>query len=275
MSKKTLLLKDEVGKLKLEKEELNKKIFEIGEVITLNVGGVIYVTTKSTLRKFRPTMLSSMFSGRHRLVQDKDGHFFLDRNGRAFTHVLNFLRNGQLPLVSIEMLHELKIESDFFAIETLSRLLMDRIKEFTKRQFAVLRYNENSNYNNLSWQGITQPCSLTLGGSLYKSIDQVLTEVDQAGWKLTNMSGDGSAEGGWMYVFKKKARLMLEEVERFSVNSGSSSGSPRNLLTSTGAVSNHNSNNSAKNDDAPSSKSTGVLLGNLERKMHRDHSGSF
>ena len=29
-------------------------------------------------------------------------------------------------------------------------------------------------------------------------------EADDSGWQLTQMSGDGTADGGWMYVFQKK-----------------------------------------------------------------------
>lgn len=46
---------------------LNSSQIHIGEVVSLNVGGKIFWTSKSTLTKFRYTMLDSMFSGRHKV----------------------------------------------------------------------------------------------------------------------------------------------------------------------------------------------------------------
>ena len=39
-------------------------------------------------------MLAVMFSGRHSLVREADGSFFLDRDGTHFRYILNFLRDG-------------------------------------------------------------------------------------------------------------------------------------------------------------------------------------
>eukprot|EP01129_Flabellula_baltica_P006274 TRINITY_DN232_c0_g2_i1.p1 TRINITY_DN232_c0_g2~~TRINITY_DN232_c0_g2_i1.p1 ORF type:complete len:257 (+),score=49.54 TRINITY_DN232_c0_g2_i1:414-1184(+) len=41
---------------------------------------------------FVGTMLSSMFSGRHELVKDSDGNFFIDRDPELFKIILNYLR---------------------------------------------------------------------------------------------------------------------------------------------------------------------------------------
>jgi len=99
---------------------------------------------------------------------------------------------------------ELRPEAEFFSIHPLLRIIDEKLNEHIKGKFAVLRYNENSNVNNLSWQGKTEPCKLTTIKNLYKCIDEVLTEVDNRGWELMQMSGDGGSEGGWMYVFRLK-----------------------------------------------------------------------
>lgn len=38
-----------------------------------------------------------MFSGRHELPKQK-GNLFIDRDGEAFVNMVNFLRNGKIPL---------------------------------------------------------------------------------------------------------------------------------------------------------------------------------
>jgi hypothetical protein len=38
-------------------------------------------------------MLGAMFSGRYPIQKDKDGNYFIDRDGTHFSHILNFLRD--------------------------------------------------------------------------------------------------------------------------------------------------------------------------------------
>lgn len=88
---------------------------DIGEVVSLNVGGVIHWTTLTTLRKYRGTMLYSMFSGRHALIKDANGHYFLDRSGRMFGYVLSFLRCLSPPL-SLPLSDEMKCFNNVLGI---------------------------------------------------------------------------------------------------------------------------------------------------------------
>lgn len=71
------------------------------EWVVLNVGGTRYETYTSTLCKYQPTMLSSMFRPRDDsdvkiapVRRSANGEYLLDRNGRAFEAVLEFLRSG-------------------------------------------------------------------------------------------------------------------------------------------------------------------------------------
>ena len=66
--------------------------------ITLNVGGHRFTTTVTTLRNApSPSLFSAMFSGRHSLpTSGGDGSVFIDRDGRHFSAVLNYLRDGQV-----------------------------------------------------------------------------------------------------------------------------------------------------------------------------------
>ena len=64
-------------------------------VIRINVGGVHYETLLATLCA-EDSMLSSMFSGKHKLERDKDGCPFIDRPGVPFGFILNFLRDRSM-----------------------------------------------------------------------------------------------------------------------------------------------------------------------------------
>jgi len=198
--KDVLALKEAIG-LPVDplSEERNKHCVE--DIVSLNVGGDIYFTTRSTLCTVRNTMLEAMFSGRHTVFRDKNGHVFLDRDGTLFRYILNYLRTKKIPDVSTEKMEEILAEADYFGIDSLVKEIKARLSG--RGQFAVLRYNENSNYNNLSFQGLTAPVPLlNERNNCYQCIDEVLTEMDGKGWRLVQMSGD--SEGGWMYIFRKE-----------------------------------------------------------------------
>ena len=43
-------------------------------------------------------MLRAMFSGRMEVLTDSDGWILIDRGGKHFGSILNFLRDGAVPL---------------------------------------------------------------------------------------------------------------------------------------------------------------------------------
>ena len=68
------------------------------EILDLDIGGTHKVTTaKKTLTKFEGSVLAAMFSGRHQMTKHKD-RIFIDRDGNAFTLMLDYLRSGQKPV---------------------------------------------------------------------------------------------------------------------------------------------------------------------------------
>ncbi|XP_074648381.1 BTB/POZ domain-containing protein KCTD6-like [Tubulanus polymorphus] len=101
------------------------------EVIVLNVGGVQYTTTLSTLSKYPHSMLGVMFSGQFGSASvDGQGNYFIDRDGETFKHVLNFLRTSQLCLPQgFKDWDLLEAEADFYQILP----LIDSVKELKAR----------------------------------------------------------------------------------------------------------------------------------------------
>mmetsp|Transcript_13285 Transcript_13285/g.17741 ORF Transcript_13285/g.17741 Transcript_13285/m.17741 type:complete len:331 (-) Transcript_13285:22-1014(-) len=63
------------------------------KIIKLNVGGMRFDTSLTTLTSIPGSMLASMFSGRHGLPEMDDGSIFIDRDGTYFRHILNYLRD--------------------------------------------------------------------------------------------------------------------------------------------------------------------------------------
>ena len=90
------------------------------EVITLDVGGVRYKTTKSTLTKYPDSMLGNMFGGKFALIKQADGSIFIDRDGETFQFILDYLRSGNITLPSNDLqFKKLKLEADFYQIQPL------------------------------------------------------------------------------------------------------------------------------------------------------------
>ncbi|XP_076897998.1 FH protein interacting protein FIP2-like [Bidens hawaiensis] len=109
--------------------------------VRLNIGGKKFCTTFDTLTLREPqSMLAAMFSGRHTVCKDSEkGYVFVDRDGKHFRHILNWLRDGVAPNFSdfenIELLREaeyyqLLISRFFFS----KRGLMDKINIVLKRK---------------------------------------------------------------------------------------------------------------------------------------------
>jgi len=64
--------------------------------VHIDVGGKIYTSSLDTLTKFPESRLSKMFSGGIPIVLDTlKQHYFIDRDGGMFRHILNFMRTGR------------------------------------------------------------------------------------------------------------------------------------------------------------------------------------
>jgi hypothetical protein len=60
--------------------------------ILLNVGGHRFETSLQSLTSVPHTYFASLFSGRFELTSDAKGAYFIDRDGKNFYYILNFLR---------------------------------------------------------------------------------------------------------------------------------------------------------------------------------------
>ncbi|KAM1276486.1 hypothetical protein ACFX13_029695 [Malus domestica] len=86
-------------------------------LVHLNVGGKKFSTTVGTLTQRQPdSMLAAMFSGRHTLRQDKKGYVFIDRDGEHFRHILNWLRDGEVPKLEASQYAELVKEAKYYQL---------------------------------------------------------------------------------------------------------------------------------------------------------------
>ncbi|KAL9538235.1 hypothetical protein MBANPS3_011088 [Mucor bainieri] len=84
-------------KNKLKSDETNREYLPKSEKVRLNVGGNMFETSLSTLRRDTNSLLATMFSGRHLISAESDGSYFIDRDPSHFRLVLNYLRDLRIP----------------------------------------------------------------------------------------------------------------------------------------------------------------------------------
>ncbi|XP_036973573.1 BTB/POZ domain-containing protein KCTD14 [Acanthopagrus latus] len=115
-------------------------------VVQLNVGGHLFTTFLSTLRKHPDSKLAELFSGQPKLRTDTQGRYFLDRDGSHFGAVLEFLRSDCVPTENIQEVHR---EALYYNIKPLIKRLEETPRLFGelvgRQQFLsrVPHYKEN------------------------------------------------------------------------------------------------------------------------------------
>ncbi|GJQ83870.1 hypothetical protein Trydic_g6748 [Trypoxylus dichotomus] len=119
------------GTKKVEVEDKPKK----SDWVTLNVGGKLFTTSKSTLTKKEPmSMLARMFAeeqGDYLFTPsniDDNGAYLVDRSPTYFEPILNYLRNGQLIYDANVNPEGILEEAKFFGIESIIPALENIIK---------------------------------------------------------------------------------------------------------------------------------------------------
>lgn len=91
---------------------------DLSSALRLNIGGKKFWTTIDTVTQREPdSMLAAMFSGRHTLSQDpNNGYVFVDRDGKHFRHILNWLRDGVVPTLEEAEYTELLREAEYYQL---------------------------------------------------------------------------------------------------------------------------------------------------------------
>jgi len=113
-----------------EKEIMKLYTDTIDHVVELDVGGVMFKTTTSTLQSVEGSMLASMFSGRYKIPKS-GGAVFMDRDGTHFRYILNYLRNGRVNIPRDITLHQdLLVEAEYYQLNDFAEELKEAIFTF-------------------------------------------------------------------------------------------------------------------------------------------------
>lgn len=132
-------------------------------LVRLNVGGVKYTTTQSTLTKydsFLKSLVEHYVEGDCGIICDEKGRIFIDRNGKQFKYVLEFLRSDIIFSYEKEFL----AEAEFYQIKPLIKALQEKpkIRESPQRgvQAGVVEFNIGGRIYTVSLENIRKTIEL-------------------------------------------------------------------------------------------------------------------
>eukprot|EP01084_Bolivina_argentea_P203046 346827_1 len=94
------------------------------EIIKLNVGGIKFSTTKSTLLQFG--FFRGLLSGNFLQNQD-DGCYFVDRDGKMFEYLLNYARCGYVSIPA-KYISIIDMEAKFYQIHLNLKKFLEKKK---------------------------------------------------------------------------------------------------------------------------------------------------
>lgn len=167
----------------------------MSEIIYLSVGGKKFETSRDTLCKDQNSMLSTMFSGRHHLLTNSKGYYFIDRDGKLFKYILNYLRNLELSLPENkpELIASLLQEAEYFQLGNLIEYLKSlQIKSCMARasykEFLMLinsSHKIQAPFLNLSGLVIK---FLDLSGANLQGCDFTYTQIFEVNFSNANLS---------------------------------------------------------------------------------------
>lgn len=112
-------------------------------IVRLNIGGVRYCTTACTLVSRGESFFTGLLSGKMGISRDNDGCIFIDRNGRFFEPLLDFLRTGKWRWPDGISRPALVEEASFYGIQ-IDEMFEERIKEIAHETLKDTLYRRFS-----------------------------------------------------------------------------------------------------------------------------------
>jgi len=121
-------------------------------IIHLDIGGIKFSTSRSTLLADPNSMLAAMFGERHKInpaFMNSDGTYFIDRDGTYFRYILNYLRDGEVDFPDdIHICKQILREAQYYSVQNLESLLEEFIMRKTNTQEEFTTVELTRSYSN-------------------------------------------------------------------------------------------------------------------------------
>ncbi|XP_053642101.1 BTB/POZ domain-containing protein kctd15 isoform X2 [Cherax quadricarinatus] len=114
--------------------------------VHIDVGGSIYTSSLETLTRFPESRLARLFNGSIPIVLDSlKQHYFIDRDGKMFRHILNYMRHGRMLLPDDFTDHDLLLEeARYFEIDGLVKQVEEMKKARQEARKSLLSSSHSS-----------------------------------------------------------------------------------------------------------------------------------
>ena len=204
--------------------------------VHIDVGGCIYTSSLETLTKYSESRLSKMFNGTIPIVLDTlKQHYFIDRDGKLFRYVLNFMRTDRVSLPqSFDDFDALLEEAKYYDLEQMIKQLNDIMSRNQKKfkSDLVANYDLDNKSKSVSPVSDTNPDDLKF------------KNYDLAYEKLID-----NTDFSQMTKAKRTALILRSAFKSSGLNNSNPTNQNQNNEQNNSSNSNNNTNNSNNDDD--------------------------
>lgn len=158
------------------------------DIVDLNVGGTCYTTKRQLLTKHPNSLLGEWFKAPETssLAKDRNGRYFIDRDGQLFRYILDYLRNDQLILpVRFAERQRLLCEAQHYKLRQLAEELTpatSALHAMAKRSMSIDREglsisnNGTGGYITVGYQGTFSfgPQGLPAADVNFRKVNRIL-----------------------------------------------------------------------------------------------------
>ncbi|CAJ0583886.1 unnamed protein product, partial [Mesorhabditis spiculigera] len=123
-------------------DNTNYTLHHATELLRLNVGGVHYTTLYETVARVHSSFFGHYLkidsrSGKvvrfnAHIIDDGSGAIFLNRDGKLFAYVLQYMRDGRQAVLPRDesLLRQIQREAQYYCLEGLRQLVADTLQDF-------------------------------------------------------------------------------------------------------------------------------------------------
>ncbi|XP_014768024.1 BTB/POZ domain-containing protein kctd15 [Octopus bimaculoides] len=160
--------------------------------VHIDVGGVIYTSSLEILTRFPESKLARMFNGSIPIVLDSlKQHYFIDRDGKMFRHILNYLRSAKLILPdNFNEIEQLWEEAKYYDLTS----MVKDVELYRKSKQKIVVKKEEKEYCDCIaisispdlGERITLSAERALLEEVFPELSSALMDSRNSGWNMEN-----------------------------------------------------------------------------------------
>jgi len=171
------------------------------DIVRINAGGTLVLTSTHTLTRFPDSRLAAMFSGSYELARDSDQCVFIDRDGESFTALIKWLRsncNGAL------LTDDVQREAQYWEVPLeLGKSCLAKVSQATVLQYLAMAVGTNGrlvltgcdlrgiHFGGVDFKSGPNFCGCDLSNANFSSAK--LYDANFTGCKLFNTNFEGAS----------------------------------------------------------------------------------